>query len=409
MSRPPRLFLGSPGFLVAVVLSAACRAPVFAPQATLAELERRVEAEAVARERLDAFRAARPGVVPSTPAELATVANRWLATLGTSHTELLTLEDPRAFELADVFWEALPRTERERVFGAHGPRLAGIGVRLAQDERGPFVRAVLDGSPAARAGLAVGERILAVEGEPFAPVGSFRARAGRATELRVEAPDGTRRTLVLVPDELAPGARFLAALRASAHVRTLDGRALAYVHLWSWAGAEPQEALAELLLRGALAEADGLVLDLRDGLGGANPDALALFAREVPTLTWSAADGAHGRIESAWKKPVVLLVDGTTTSGKEVFARAFQRAGRGPVVGTRTAGAVAGGSLFLLPGACLLYLAVREMLVEGERLEGRGVQPDVPVEWERARGGPDRPLERAFEVLRDELARAGSG
>lgn len=395
--------------LALIFLLGACRAPQFAPAATLDEVARRVEAESVARARLPAFRAARPVELPATLAELAQAARRWLATLETSHTELLTLEDPRAFELADIFWEALPRGARERLFGPRGPRLAAIGVRLEHDARGPFVRAVLDDSPAARAGLAVGERILAVEGAPFEPVASFRGRAGRVTELRVETPAGARRTLTLVPDELRPRERFLAALRASAELRHEDGHALAYVHVWSWAGDEFQAALRELLLDGPLAEAEGLVLDLRDGLGGANPDALALFAREVPTLTWSAADGSKGRFSGAWTRPVVLLVDGTTTSGKEVFARAFQRARRGPLVGTRTAGAVAGGALYPLPGSCLLYLAVREVLVDGERLEGRGVTPDVVVEWERARGGPDRPRERAFEVLRGLLAPAEGG
>ena len=79
-----------------------------------------------------------------------------------------------------------------------------------------------------------------------------------------------------------------------------EGFHLGYVHVWSWAGEEVQETLRELLLAGELAQADGLVLDLRDGLGGANPDALALFSRELPKLTWTERDGTSASRPSSW-------------------------------------------------------------------------------------------------------------
>lgn len=383
----------------------ACRAPRVDGETVLDALEQRVEQRTLARERLAAFRAARPAPAPRDEDELARAANAWLATLGTSHTEFRTLAEPRAWELADVFWEALDVRERERVFGPHGPRPAGIGVILGEGTHGPFVRAVLDGSPAARAGIAVGERIRRVDGAAFEPLGSFRGKAGRTLTLELVAPDGTTRTRTVVPDAVRPRERWLTAMRASAEVRELGGRRLAYVHVWSWAGEEVSAALRALLLAGPLAEADGLVLDLCDGVGGANPDALALFSRELPKLAWRDVTGARGELASSWTKPVVLLVDEHTTSGKEVLAHAFQRTGRGKVVGTRTAGAVLGGSLTLLPGPSVLYLAELDLLVDGVRLEGVGVTPDIVVPWERAAGGADRARERAFEVLRAELER----
>jgi carboxyl-terminal processing protease len=264
------------------------------------------------------------------------------------------------------------------------------------------VRAVLDGSPAARAGLARGDRLRACAGEPFRPVRSFVGRAGAPTGLTIVRPDGRAGEVVVVPDAMRPRERWLAATRASARVLTSGGRRLATVHAWSWAGAEMHAALRALLLDGPLAAADGLVLDLRDGLGGADPDAITLFAREVPALEWRDRRGRRSVHASAWRKPVVLLVDGHTTSGKEVLAHAFQRSRRGPVVGTRTSGAVLGGSLFLLADGSVLYLAVRDVRVDGTRLEGRGVEPDVRVEPDGKRGA-DAMLERALETLLREL------
>ena len=126
---------------------------------------------------------------------------------------------------------------------------------------------------------------------------------------------------------------------------------------------------------------------------------MTLFALDVPELEWRARDGSVQRMTSAWRKPVVLLIDEHTTSGKEILARAFQRAARGPIVGARSAGAVVGGSAFLLGDGSLLYLAVRDLTVDGERLEGVGVAPDVPVEFAREAGGADEPLARALAEL----------
>lgn len=335
--------------------------------------------------------------------ELSRAMNALLARLGASHTEFRTRAEPRAWELADVFWETLPERERARAFGVDGPLVAGIGIVLGEHEGESFVRGVLEGSPAEQAGVRVGDRPLACEGVPFRAVYSFSGRAGRTTRLRLRSPAGDEREVVVVPDALRPRTRYLAALHASARVIAHEGKQLAYVHVWSYAGEEVQAALRALLLEGELAAADGLVLDLRDGLGGANPDALTLFARDVPELAFRGRDGSTQRLASTWRKPVVLVIDEHTTSGKEILARAFQRAGRGPVVGARSAGAVLGGSLFLLGDGSVLYLAVLDVALDGERLEGVGVEPDVPVAFARHAGGADPQLALALRTLRAAL------
>jgi len=76
---------------------------------------------------------------------------------------------------------------------------------------------------------------------------------------------------------------------------------------------------------------------------------------------------------------VVLLVDGSTRSGKEVIAHAFKRHGIGRLVGERTAGAVLSGRPFVLRDTSLLMLPVADVQVEGQRLEGVGVEPDVLI------------------------------
>ena len=96
---------------------------------------------------------------------------------------------------------------------------------------------------------------------------------------------------------------------------------------------------------------------------------------------------------------MVVLVDEGTRSGKEVVAYGLQRRDV-PVIGTRTAGALLAGRGFLLSDGSLLVLAVSDVRVEGERLEGRGVVPDVEVAFPLSyAAGRDPQLDAALGKL----------
>jgi carboxyl-terminal processing protease len=72
------------------------------------------------------------------------------------------------------------------------------------------------------------------------------------------------------------------------------------------------------------------------------------------------------------------------------------------VVGTRTSGAVLGARAFPIGGRGLLYLAVVDIHVDGERLEGHGVEPDVQVPFAIPwAAGADPQLEAAVGTLTD--------
>ena len=107
----------------------------------------------------------------------------------------------------------------------------------------------------------------------------------------------------------------------------------------------------------------------------------------------------HGDVSVAnvkWRKPVVMLINGGTRSGKEILAYGFKKYGLGEVIGTQTAGAVLAARAFLLSDGSLLLLAVNDVFVDGQRLEGVGVTPtlEVPFPVEYAQGKIPQ-LERA--------------
>jgi carboxyl-terminal processing protease len=148
------------------------------------------------------------------------------------------------------------------------------------------------------------------------------------------------------------------------------------------------------------------VLDFRGGWGGCDPSFLDLFNPATPTLTQIDREGRSSIFATSWKKPLVLLVDGGSRSGKEAVASALQRHHLATLVGERTAGAVVAGRPFLLADGSLLYLAASDIRVDGERLEGRGVEPDIPVPAELPFAeGRDPQLDRALAEAAEAAAR----
>jgi carboxyl-terminal processing protease len=156
------------------------------------------------------------------------------------------------------------------------------------------------------------------------------------------------------------------------------------------------------LSEGKLKDADALIWDLRDGWGGAHPRYLNAFNPYGPTLTLTDRDGDANTVGFRWRKPVAMLINSGTRSGKEVLAYGFKKNGFGAVIGERTAGALLAGTAFLLSDGGLLILAVNDAAVDGERVEGKGVDPTIEVPFDiRYAAGQDPQLDKAIAVLAD--------
>jgi carboxyl-terminal processing protease len=162
--------------------------------------------------------------------------------------------------------------------------------------------------------------------------------------------------------------------------------------------------LEDLMTSGTLKDADALIWDLRDGWGGADPNYLDIFNPRSPTMILTDRRGQEDVVNGKWRKPVALLINEGTRSGKEVLAYGFKKYGLGPVVGTRSAGALLAGRAYLLSNGGLLVLAVADVSVDGQRLEGRGVTPLDSVPFDiRYAGGKDPQLARAVDLLAEPI------
>lgn len=320
----------------------------------------------------------------------AEIVNRMLAELKTSHTCYYTKWDPGYYVM-------------QLVFGKPDAHRSGIGVVTKEIEGRHYVIAAMHSSPAEEAGILSGDWLVEADGQPFHPIRSFVDKAGQETELIVQQgpSESTRRKLTVMPLDMKEKDRMANDSYASSKTIEYRGSRLAYVRLWWLHGMEMKNALEEGIYQAY--DAEGLIIDIRDGYGGdMGYKFIAPFLRyglgEVTVE--STVRKRTFKSGAGYDKPVVVLINGGSRSGKEVLAYLFKKTGRGVLVGECTAGYVTGGSYKEISSESLLLYGSCGMLIDGKCLEGVGVEPDIEVPFDiRFAAGKDIQLERAKDEI----------
>lgn len=337
--------------------------------------------------------------------QFAEMVNQMLAELQTSHTHFYTPNETAYYQLLGIFQPEINKLPpaAKALFPNHKYEYTGIGVFTKTSQDKTFVSGILDGSPAASAGLMVGDELLSVDGQPYQPINSFAGKAGQRVTLLIQrSPDpNSQQEINVIPKPFDTTILFKEAQQASTQIIEQQGKRIGYIHIWSNAADFHQQQMLEDLMFGKLADADGLVLDIRDGWGGGSIGYLNFFTGESPSVTNIRRNGRSFIANYHWEKPVVLLINQGSRSSKEIIAFGFQQSKIGTLVGTTTAGAVVAGRGFVMQDGSLLYVAVADVLVdENQRLEGIGVSPDIPVAFPlEYAAGADPQKQQAIDIL----------
>lgn len=310
-----------------------------------------------------------------------------------------------------------PRQHEEHQAWRRGDlRYEGVGLRLRRPST--VVLEVFEGSPAARAGLRTGDRIVAVDGEPTAEAGSdgaigrIRGPLGTPVELLVERR-GQAAPLRLVIERAEVRIPFV----TSAVLVREDGRRYGYLRVRGFPEMGVDEGVGRALAELERAGIDGLVLDLRGNSGGridVGIKVISRFVRQGPIFQQADRAGRQRVVEVSggyWERsvPVVALVDGGTASMGEILASALQESGAARLVGARTSGSVAGARLFPLANGGALQITVLTIVSgKGAVLNDVGISPDAPVELtdDDLLDGEDAQLEAALRQLRSAAGQA---
>lgn len=334
----------------------------------------------------------------TTHAEFSALINAMLKHLNASHTYYMSPADYEYYHLAAIF-SFLPAIKT--LFHNQEITYPTVGIITTTINRQCFIASVLPGSIAEQAGLLVGDEIVAVNGMPYQPIHSLKDAIGKQVSFDIRRePKGNVRTFGLTPKQVNPKQEMLDAETASIRIIEMRGKRIGYIHIYSYAGQEYHDELVTAISWGILKDADALIIDLRYGLGGADPTYLNIFNQRVPVLTREDRTRKTEQYDPQWRKPAVLLVNQTSRSGKEILAFGAKQYQLATVIGERTAGAVLGATLFPISNGDLLYLAGQRCLIDGVNLEGVGVPPDIEIPMDiRYCQGKDIQLERALEYL----------
>lgn len=310
------------------------------------------------------------------------------------------------YGIGDPYSAYLNKEEYNELLIATTGEYSGIGVTIVPDSKG-FINVIapIDDSPAAKAGIKSGDKILKVDDKEYtadtidAAVSAMRGAKGSKVSItilrngEVNSFDMRRATIVTktIKSEIK------------------DGN-IGYLRITSFEEKTAEDfakALRDMEVKGV----DGLVIDLRDNPGGLVEISVNIADMLLDSGTVTYTEDRKGEKtyykskEGKTSLPYVVLVNGGSASSSEILAAAIKDNHGGKLVGTTTFGKGIIQEINELPNGDAMKLTVMQYFSpKGNVIHGKGIQPDVSISLEESDFTDgvltnDKQLQKAMELL----------
>jgi len=311
--------------------------------------------------------------------------------------------------LDDPYTTFLPPVENKMFNEEISGNFGGVGMEVGSREGVLTVIAPLKNTPADKAGIKAGDKIMGIDGKVVA-----RMPVSEAIAL-IRGEVGTKVTIKIFRGDKNEPHEFVL-IRAQINVPTIETKVLPgkvfLIKYYNFGGTSAE------LFRGALREfvdsnSDKLIIDLRGNPGG-------YLDAAVDTASWFLPIGKVVAIEERGadqekkfyrsrgydiftdKLKLVILIDGGSASASEILAGALREHGKATLVGEKTFGKGSVQELIsVTPDTSLKVTVARWLTPNGISISHNGLDPDVEVkeEQENKDTAKDKQIVKAIEVL----------
>jgi carboxyl-terminal processing protease len=287
----------------------------------------------------------------------------------------------------------------------------GIGAELGMKDNVLTVIAPLESSPAEKAGLMAGDKILKI-GEKSTmdmsiddAVDLIRGKKGTTIELTVfHKGEESSRKITITRDTII--------VKSVKLEMKSDG--IAYIKINKFSedtDSEFNAIIPEIINK----RAKGIVLDLRNNPGGFLDRTVAVASRMIPAgKVVVMEEDSSGKRESLYTKggdklsaiPTVVLVDEGSASASEILAGALRDNQGIQLIGKKSFGKGSVQELIDLPNGTSVKITVAKWLTpKGDYIMEKGITPDTEVELslDDYKNDRDPQFDKAMEVLREKI------
>jgi carboxyl-terminal processing protease len=293
----------------------------------------------------------------------------------------------------------------------------GLGIEIAIKDEMLTVIAPIDDTPAYRAGIKAGDKILKINEE------STKGLSLMECVKRLRGPKGSHVTITITREGFTQ-TQDITIMRDTIKVQSVKFKTLekgyGYLKLSQFqekTSADARRAL-EALQKENPEGLKGLILDLRNDPGGLLDQAVEvanLFLDKGVIVTIKGRNEEDKTVFNAKAEgtmpnwPMVVLVNQGSASASEIVAGALQDYGRAVIMGSKTFGK--GSVQTIIPlddGSGIRLTTARYYTPKGRSIHEKGIQPDIllptvakaPPKAAEEESGLDLGLDRALEQLK---------
>lgn len=331
--------------------------------------------------------------------------------------------------LGDPYTMFLPQTQNNEFKKGMAGQFEGIGAELGMKDKNIIVVAPLADSPAEKAGVKAGDTILKVNDQLIAgwtlqqAVEKIRGPKGTEVSLTVVHKDQEKTAVVKITRDTitiksltswVKKVKEIQGIKIEDKLKDKSENEIAYVRLSQFGDSANQEWLSSAnklsLTLAKNKNIKGLILDFRNNPGGYLADATFIaseFLKEGVVVIEEKGSGEKvsfsvNRKGLLLNVPLTVLINRGSASASEIVAGALRDNKRAKLIGETSFGK---GTIQqaedLGKGAGLHVTIAKWLTPNGTWIHGKGLEPDIKVDYDQKDPTHDTQLERAvWELLK---------